>query len=206
MDHENKSISLLLIEDNPADANYLRALLAENRRVDIRITRASRVSEGLELIKKGGFDVVLSDLHLPDCSGMETLQRVRQADPNLPIIMLTGLDDDSFAVAAVQAGVQDYLVKADVDAGIVVRAIRYAIERKKLENAHYHAVEELGLLRGLLPVCPVCRRERELGLFRKRLDEYLDRLPPDDLTGSFCPECLGRSGIETKQTMEGTEK
>jgi DNA-binding response OmpR family regulator len=189
MDKQLTTINLLLIEDNPGDANYLRALLTENRKLEFNIKRANRVAEGLELIRQGGIDIVLSDLHLPDSAGMETVQQVRAAAKDVPIIMLTSLDDEEFAAQAVHAGAQDYLVKGDVDAVIMVRAIRYAIERKKLENDRERLIGDLQAMGGLLPVCPSCRRPRDEAGFRERLDEFRRTHPDADFSGSLCPDC-----------------
>lgn len=192
MTRELKTVNLLLIEDNPGDANYLRALLTENRKLEFNIKRANRVAEGLELIRQGGIDIVLSDLHLPDSQGMETVRQVRAAARDIPIIMLTSLDDEEFAAQAVHAGAQDYLVKGDVDAVIMIRAIRYAIERKKLENDRERLIGDLRAMGGLLPLCPSCRKARDEASYRERFEEFVRTHPEADLSQSLCPDCAAR--------------
>ncbi|HEX6370819.1 MAG TPA: hybrid sensor histidine kinase/response regulator [Longimicrobium sp.] len=134
-------VRILLVEDNPGDARLLRFTLAEAESLRFDLVHAARLSEALDAIGTAPADVVLLDLSLPDAHGMETVTRMLQAAPDVPIIVLTGLTDETVAVQAVQAGAQDYLVKGSVDGGTLARAIRYAMERKRMET------ERAGLLR-----------------------------------------------------------
>lgn len=128
------AVRVLLIEDDDGDADLLRALLAEAPSSGIALERVNRLQAALERLKQGGVNVVLSDLNLPDSSGPGTFTRVREVAPELPIVMITGFDDEAFALEAVRQGVQDYLVKGQVDGRLLVRVIRYAIERKRVER------------------------------------------------------------------------
>lgn len=134
-------VRILLVEDNPGDARLLRFTLAEAESLRFDLVHAARLSEALDRVAEGPPDVVLLDLSLPDAHGMETVTRMLDAAPAVPIIVLTGLTDETVAVQAVQAGAQDYLVKGSVDGGTLARAIRYAMERKRME------MERAGLLR-----------------------------------------------------------
>ncbi|HYR07469.1 MAG TPA: hybrid sensor histidine kinase/response regulator [Longimicrobium sp.] len=127
-------VRILLVEDNPGDARLLRLTLQEAESLRFDLVHASRLSEALDQVRDAPADVVLLDLSLPDAHGMETVTRMLQAAPHVPIIVLTGLTDETVAIAAVQAGAQDYLVKGSVDGGTLARAIRYAMERKRLET------------------------------------------------------------------------
>ena len=137
----DRHVRILLVEDNPGDARLLRFSLEEAQSLRFELVHAPRLSEALEHVRDGAFDVVLLDLSLPDAHGMETVRRMLQAAPAVPIIVLTGLTDETVAVQAVQAGAQDYLVKGTVEGGPLARAIRYAMERKRLET------ERVNLLR-----------------------------------------------------------
>ena len=128
------TVRILLVEDNPGDARLLRYTLQEAESLRFDLVHASRLSEALEQVAGAAFDVVLLDLSLPDGHGMETVTRMLGAAPSVPIIVLTGLADETVAVQAVQAGAQDYLVKGTVEGGTLARAIRYAMERKRLET------------------------------------------------------------------------
>jgi sigma-B regulation protein RsbU (phosphoserine phosphatase) len=130
----NTRVRILLVEDNPGDARLLRVTLEEAASLRFELVHAARLSEALERVGTAPADVVLLDLSLPDAQGMETVTRMLAAAPGVPIIVLTGLTDERVAVAAVQAGAQDYLVKGTVDGGTLARAIRYAMQRKRMET------------------------------------------------------------------------
>ncbi len=130
----NKAIKVLLIEDNPGDVCLIRETLAEVRGVRFDMECVDRLSTGLERLAAGGVDVVLLDLGLPDSLGLDTFTTVNTQALQVPILVLTGLDDEVLAVQAVQQGAQDYLVKGQVDGNLLVRAMRYAIERKRAEE------------------------------------------------------------------------
>jgi two-component system cell cycle response regulator len=125
---------VLLIEDNPADARLIVELLTDASAGGVELQHVDRISVALKLLSEQRFDVVLLDLSLPDGSGLETVSRICAADPHMPVIVLTGLEDDALALTAVHAGAQDYLVKGQVDGTGIMRSIRYAVERKRLED------------------------------------------------------------------------
>jgi PAS domain S-box-containing protein len=127
-------MNILLIEDHKPDAVLLRELLSENSRQSFRLAHAERLDDGLALLKREHFDAALLDLSLPDAFGQDTFRRLHQQAPSLPIIVLTGLDDEDLAIKLAQAGAQDYLLKSDLTSGILSRSIHYAIERKRVEE------------------------------------------------------------------------
>ena len=129
---ESKPIRVLLVEDNLGDADLLQETLAEGASAQFELTGVSRLGEALQRLFEEHFDVVLLDLGLPDSQGLDTFVRTHAAAPDVPIVVLTGLDDEMLAVKAVQAGAQDYLVKGQVDSNLLVRSLRYAIERHRL--------------------------------------------------------------------------
>jgi sigma-B regulation protein RsbU (phosphoserine phosphatase) len=128
------AVRILLVEDNPGDARLLRESLREAHSLDFTLSHAETLGAGLRALEDGATDVVLLDLSLPDAHGIETVERMLAAAPALPIIVLSGLADETVAVHAVQAGAQDYLVKGSVDGATLARAIRYAMQRKRLES------------------------------------------------------------------------
>ena len=137
MSGNEKTIRALLIEDNPGDARLIRETLrdAATGGAPVDLSTADRLSGGLERFAEGNVDLVLLDLSLPDSSGLETFEVVHSAAPFTPVVVLSGLDDEAVAVRAVQQGAQDYLVKGQVDGGTILRSMRYAIERQRLEAA-----------------------------------------------------------------------
>jgi MinD-like ATPase involved in chromosome partitioning or flagellar assembly/ActR/RegA family two-component response regulator len=125
------SISVLLIEDNPGDALLVEELLTEAGRGAFSIECQGQLSAGVERLAEQSFDVVLLDLTLPDSRGLPTFIRFKELAPAVPIIILTGLEDEDQAVTAVREGAQDYLVKGQVDGQGLARSIRYAVERHR---------------------------------------------------------------------------
>ncbi len=128
-----KQFRVLLIEDNPGDARLIQEALREAHGAAFEVRHADRLAAGLATLAAGGIDVVLLDLGLPDAKGLEGLVRAHDTAPDVPIVVLTGLDDENLAMRAVQEGAQDYLIKG-VEGGPLARAVRYAIERKQIEG------------------------------------------------------------------------
>src|SRR5439155_1756627 len=122
---------VLLIEDNPGDADLVRLRLVESSS-DLDVSCVDRLSAGLESINQHQPSLVLLDLNLPDSRGAETFRKVLNKAPGVPIVVLSGQDDEELANKAVHQGVQDYLVKGDFDSKQLSRAMRYAIERQSL--------------------------------------------------------------------------
>ncbi|MEE8391163.1 MAG: GAF domain-containing protein [Anaerolineae bacterium] len=126
---------LLMIEDNPQYAGAMREMLAAVWSDEVELEWADQLSTGLEKLVTEDVDVILLDLVLPDSQGFETFAAVHARAPDVPIIVMSGLGDEALAVRTVRAGAQDYLVKEKMDGNLLVRAIRYAIERKRAEKA-----------------------------------------------------------------------
>ena len=127
-------IQVLLVEDNPGDARLVDTYLRRSEHPQFNLEEVDRLEKGLERLQEGGIDIVLLDLTLPDCQGIETFERTVGEAPQVPIIVMTGIDDSALALKAVRDGAQDYLVKRQVDTHLLVRSIRYAIERKHFEE------------------------------------------------------------------------
>jgi len=137
----SQATRILLVEDNPGDARLLRETLRDAESLPFELAHAGRLAEAEARLASEACDVVLLDLSLPDAHGLETVRRTLRAAPEVPIIVLTGLDDETLAVQAVQAGAQDYLVKGRVESILLARAIRYAMERKRLERERQRLLE-----------------------------------------------------------------
>jgi diguanylate cyclase (GGDEF)-like protein/PAS domain S-box-containing protein len=123
-----------LIEDNPGDAHLVRRYLSREPQTDFQVEHANRVGLGLDRLRQNSVDLVLLDLNLPDSRGLDTFETVYASFPSIPMIVMTGQDDRAQAVEAVRKGAQDYLVKGKVDTELLVRAIRYALERRRSED------------------------------------------------------------------------
>jgi len=149
---KNVHIKVLAIEDNPDDAELLRRMLLKAKEPSFTFVQALRLFEGLQLLREGSFDIVLLDLKLPDSEGMDSVLDIRRQYPTLPIIVFTGLADDEVALKALHLDVQDYLAKGQIESDLLVRSIRYAIERKRsveaLSNseARFRRLSESGII------------------------------------------------------------
>ncbi len=132
-------VAILLIEDNPIHSRLIQNLLSEFPSPSFDVTTADRLSSGLEQVAKGGIDLVLLDLVLPDCQGIETFLRFRAEAPNVPVVVQTGLDDVQLAAKAVESGAQDYLIKGQISGAVLNRAIRYALESARAHNAEWNS-------------------------------------------------------------------
>ena len=132
---KNSTQRLLLVEDNPGDARLLREMLVTpgSNRMELRQTGC--MSEAEKYLEEHAVDIVLLDLGLPDTEGLEAVRRARAVAPRVPLVVLSGLDDESLAVRALQEGAQDYLVKGQIEARGLLRVLRYAVERKITEDA-----------------------------------------------------------------------
>ena len=128
-------ITVLLVEDNPGDARLILELLGEVQTQAFDLERVERLDHALTRLSRTGVDVVLLDLGLPDSQGLETFMRARRGAPDEPIVVISGLDDERLALEAVRSGAQDYLVKGRIEGHLLARVLRYAVERKRGEEA-----------------------------------------------------------------------
>lgn len=125
---------VLLVEDNSGDARLIRYLLRQVTNQTHTFEETGSLAQAFEAARKNSFDVVLLDLSLPDSSGLETVTQAQEHLDHLPIIVMTGSNDDALAIRAVQAGAQDYIRKGETDGISLFRCIRYAVERKRSEH------------------------------------------------------------------------
>lgn len=135
------SVAVLLVEDSPTDALIIGEALIDITEFAHRLTHAESLADALAHAEKARFDVVLLDLGLPDGNGIDTFRHFRQVAPDTPVLVLTGLSDISVGLVAIQEGAQDYLLKREIRAALLSRAIRYAIERNRA-SAELAASEE----------------------------------------------------------------
>jgi diguanylate cyclase (GGDEF)-like protein len=140
--------TVLLVEDDAVDARIVREMLGDVGSARFHITHVDRVSHAVKLLGQASFDAILLDLGLPDAKGLDALGPIASAAPDIPIVVLSGMEDERLGVQAVQLGAQDYLVKGLGTGNVIARSIRYAIERKRTEE-HIHHIANLDNLTSL---------------------------------------------------------
>ena len=145
--------TLLIIEDNPGDARFIREMLKEAAEDRYDFIWADRLSSGLRSLTERQTDLILLDLGLPDSQGLDTLDKVHDISPLTPIVIMTGLNDESIGIAAVARGAQDYLVKGDINERALKRVINYTIERKKIEALLRESEQRYRSLIENIPIC-----------------------------------------------------
>ncbi|MHB8149351.1 MAG: response regulator [Desulfobulbia bacterium] len=195
-------IRILLIEDDQADAFLIREMLRESptggseATGDIAIQHVTRLDDGIRLAGEGAFDIIISDLGLPDSQGMDTVRKLASGVKYLPIVVMTGLADHEVGLEAVNCGAQDYLVKGQVNGEMLVRSIRYAIERKRIENEKEQVIAELQealakvkLLSGFIPICASCKKIRDDTGYWQQVEAYIQKHSNAEFSHSICPDC-----------------
>ena len=195
----DKPIKVLLVEDNPGDARLLEEDLREVPGQEFELTHVERLEEASERLREEEYDVVLLDLSLPDSSGLDTVKRTFNEAPTMPIVVLTGLDDESLGLSAVREGAQDYLVKGQTQGRMLVRAIHYALERERLLEEREQLIQEcqealvtVKRLSGLLPICASCKRIRNDRGYWQQIEQYLNEHSEATFSHGLCPECARR--------------
>lgn len=154
-------IRTLHLEDNPADARLVKEIFADAvsraGSAPWALSQVTQLSQALDALGAERFDIVLADLSLPDAQGMDSIKRIRHAAPQTAIVVMSGLADETLAMQAVQEGAQDYLFKNEVTGSLLLRAVRYAVERQRLQEElaqarqreqQQHELESLGRLSG----------------------------------------------------------
>jgi len=150
----DEELHVLLVEDNPGDATLVEHHLRQGSVFDVAdevgLTTVESIERAREDLETGGYDLVLLDLGLPESSGLDTLDRIVSDARQIPIVVLTGLDDHETAVQAIQHGAQDYLPKGELDTDRLMRSLRYAVEREKQERQLRQRTEQLELFNSVL--------------------------------------------------------
>ncbi|MBN1259544.1 MAG: GAF domain-containing protein [Anaerolineae bacterium] len=204
-------IRVLIIEDNRLQIDLIREYLSRAGETLFEVAPAARLSAGLKALTQGDFDIILLDLQLPDSAGLDTFARVYAQAADLPIIILSGLDDKTLASQAVQEGAQDYLVKGEFGHRVLPRAIHYAIQRKEIERALRASEAKFRSLSEYSPVGIVLLREGELGYTNPALAHIFgytslkDRDSPEQLLTLVHPQDHERIQQQIAALFEGQE-
>jgi len=204
---------VLLIEDDTDDILLLKGMVAASadHREIFEIETADRLSAGLGRLAQGGIDILLLDLGLPDSRGIDTLRTARTHVPEMTIVVLTGHVDSHVGLEALQQGAQDYQVKGLVNGPLLVRSMRYAIERKRLEQEKEALIRELKaalaevkVLSGLLPICASCKKIRDDSGYWHQIEAYITAHSATQFSHGICPGCMEKLYPEYVRAVSGS--
>jgi diguanylate cyclase (GGDEF)-like protein/PAS domain S-box-containing protein len=190
--------TVLLIEDNAGDARLLREMFREESSHHTELTLVGSMSDAETRLAEPAIDVILLDLGLPDAQGLGAVRRAHAAAPRIPLVVLTGLDDDNVALQALQEGAQDYLVKGQIDTRGLLRALRYAIERKSMEEALSAEKERAQITLDSIGDAVICTDVRGNVTFLNVVAEKL--------TGWSHLEATGQPVAEVLRMLESTSR
>ena len=194
-----KSIELLLIvEDNPGDARLLQEMFREDTGPTSRLMHVSSMADAEQYLSQNSVDIILLDLGLPDAQGLEAVRRARIAAPRVPLVVLTGLDDQALATQALQEGAQDYLIKGQVELRLLLRALRYAVERKSMEDALFIEKERAEVTLNCIGDAVACT---DLQGKVSYLNVVAERM-----TGWTLPEACGKPMPEVLQILDAATR
>jgi diguanylate cyclase (GGDEF)-like protein/PAS domain S-box-containing protein len=189
---------LLLVEDNPGDARLLREMLKDLSLDPAQLTHVQCMSEAEKHLENNPVDIILLDLGLPDAHGLGAVRRTRGFAPRVPLVVLTGLDDEGMATQALQEGAQDYLIKGQIDARSLMRSLRYAIERKAMEEALFEEKERAQVTLNSIGDAVACTN----------IAGDISFLNPvaEKLTGWLLPEAVGRPIGEVLRILDAVRR
>jgi FixJ family two-component response regulator len=194
---ELQHIAILLVDDDEDEYLITRDLLTEIEVMHCDLEWVATYDAALEAIGQHQHAIYLLDYHLGPRDGLELLRAALSQGCKAPLILLTGKDDRDIDLAAMHAGAADYLVKGQIDAKLLERSIRYAIERKRAEQERERLISDLQealanikTLRGLLPICASCKKIRDDSGYWSQLEIYLRSHAEVDFSHGLCPDCI----------------
>jgi len=197
-----QNISILLVEDNRGDARLIHEMLVDQKQkssssVVYSLHWVTSLKDAFAVISDSEFDIIMLDLSLSDSKGYATFISLKEKAGDTPIIVMSGLDDETVAVKAVKEGAQDYLVKGTVNSDLLVRSMLYAVERKKLELEKKKLISDLEdalskvkTLKGLIPICASCKKIRDDEGYWNQVEVYVQNHSEAEFSHSYCPDCL----------------
>lgn len=198
-----KSIQVLMIEDSLDDSLLIQEVMIYHPTEEIQepvveFVVKTHLQEGVNFLSDPNqqAELVLLDLQLPDSSGIDSFHTLHKAFPRIPIIVLTGLNDETLAREAVSGGAQDYLFKDEINRSLLTRSIHYAIERSRILHEKEslivelkEALENVKRLQGLLPICSNCKKIRNDDGYWAQVDQYLQEYSEVKFSHGLCPDC-----------------
>jgi DNA-binding NarL/FixJ family response regulator len=192
--------TVLLVEDNLADAHSLREMLNQEGSYDTELTHVTCVSAAETHLAEHAVEIILLDLGLPDAQGLEAVRRVHAAAPHVPLVVLTGLEDESVTEAALQEGAQGCLIKGQIDPPGLLRALRHAIDRKFMEDALFEEKERAQVTLNSIGDAVVCTDIKGNITFLNVVAEKMTGWPRQEAAGRPMADVLRVRDATTGQT------
>jgi PleD family two-component response regulator len=209
--HSDPTIDVLLVEDNPADARFVRMALTGSTHSKFAVTESVRLADALRTLETRAFDLILLDLGLPDSLGLATFSVLYARSRLVPIVVVSALADEATMLDAVRLGAQDYLIKGDFDAALLVRVLRHAMERhqllQRLERSLANVRRLFQAIEGsahrndpgvALAMCSVCKRLRAASGRWETIEQYLAPQVETQLVYEPCPDCVSQIDDEAR--------
>ena len=185
-----KDIKILLVEDDYGDIDYFNELVSEQKEILVQVETSGSLGGAMKRLQNEVFDLVILDLGLPDSVGINTFRKLHEKFPDVAILVLTGLDDTDISMEAVSEGAQDYLTKGSWEPRLVIRAMRYAIERQKLLLQLKMAMEQIKTLSGIIPICSHCKNIRNDAGYWQVVEKYVAEHSSAQFSHGICPDCI----------------
>jgi diguanylate cyclase (GGDEF)-like protein/PAS domain S-box-containing protein len=192
--------TVLLIEDNPGDARLIREMFNEQHSKDIEVNHVECMGDAEKYLAGHAVDIILSDLGLPDTQGLESVLRTRAAAPHVPLVVLSGQDDESVALQALKKGAQDYLIKGQIEPRELLRALRYAVERKIIEETLYTEKEFAQVTLDCIGDAVICTDMAGEVTFLNRVAEKMTGWTRKEATGKPMADIFRIVDTATRQT------
>jgi DNA-binding NarL/FixJ family response regulator len=185
-----KPLNILVLKDNAIDVEKLRQMLSEDDSEAFCLEIADNIDDGIRLISQVEIDIILMDLTISKKLELEKFTKVYNSNQNIPIVILTGLYDRDTAIKALSIGAQDYLPPQNLSSEILTRTIRYALERNKIRIQLREAMDNIQILKGLLPICIKCKKVHNDEGSWQRIEAYLEQRSDLEFSQCLCSDCL----------------
>lgn len=192
-----QQINILVVEDIPTDILLIKEYLNESLKQVFDVFEAETLQSAVKLINHYDFDAVLLDLNLPDSTGLDTMRKIVNIVPEIPVVILSGVNDEDIAIQAVRYGAQDYLDKQYLSPGNLLKSLNYSIERKKSSENIKDLLDDLDLafrrvelLENLLPLCLSCKKIQGEDNKWYELEQYNGPLSRGQNSQPLCPGCM----------------
>ncbi len=185
-----KPLNILVFRDNAVDVEKLRQMLSEDYEEPFCLKIADNIDEGIQIISQGEIDIILMDLTLSKPLELEKFKKIYNTNQNIPVVILTGLYDKDTAIKALSIGAQDYLPPQNLSSELLSRTIRYALERNKIRIQLREALDNIKILKGLLPICVKCKKVHNDEGYWERIEAYLEHRSELEFSQCLCSDCL----------------